>query len=194
MADRVTVFNKSSGELKLGVDLPDNGVDIIVTELVDSGLLGERIIPALMDVRARGLLARGGRVIPEVHTACTCYIYGLTWRWPKACSCSISAITQLNSCTNRWLLLLLTSLCVSSHNHGVFLSWCSLSRWFAAVPGGRTALSAVAKGATVCAARVVPTCEYVPACSVRRNTNADRSAVCAFAWSGSWCLRRGHRV
>ena len=44
-------------------------MDIIVTELVDSGLLGERIIPVLADARARGLLARGGRVIPEVLLA-----------------------------------------------------------------------------------------------------------------------------
>lgn len=66
VADRVTVIHKSSGALRPGVDLPDRGVDIVVTELVDSGLLGERIIPVLADARARGLLARGGRVIPEV--------------------------------------------------------------------------------------------------------------------------------
>lgn len=67
VADRVTVIHKSSGALKPGVDLPERGVDVIVTELVDSGLLGERIIPVLTDARARGLLAEGGRVIPEAR-------------------------------------------------------------------------------------------------------------------------------
>lgn len=62
----MTVINKSSGSLKPGVDLPARGVDVVVTELVDSGLLGERIIPVLADARARGLLAEGGRVIPQV--------------------------------------------------------------------------------------------------------------------------------
>lgn len=65
----MTVINKSSGALQPGVDVPLRGVDVIVTELVDSGLLGERIIPVLVDARARGLLAEGGRVIPEVRCA-----------------------------------------------------------------------------------------------------------------------------
>ncbi|CAN0156533.1 unnamed protein product [Ectocarpus sp. 4 AP-2014] len=65
VADRVTVIHKSSGRLQPGVDLPEGGVDVIVTELVDSGLLGEKIIPVLTDAKARGLLARGGRVVPE---------------------------------------------------------------------------------------------------------------------------------
>lgn len=71
VADRVTVIHKSSGSLKSGIDLPERGVDVIVTELVDSGLLGERIVPVLTDARARGLLAKGGRVIPEVVHAHT---------------------------------------------------------------------------------------------------------------------------
>lgn len=62
----MTVINKSSAALEPGVDLPAHGVDVIVTELVDSGLLGEHIIPVLADARARGLLAEGGRVVPEV--------------------------------------------------------------------------------------------------------------------------------
>lgn len=69
VADRVTVIHKSSGGLQPGVDLPEGGVDVIVTELVDSGLLGEKIIPVLTDARARGLLAHGGRIVPEV---CLC--------------------------------------------------------------------------------------------------------------------------
>lgn len=63
----MTVIHKSSGDLKPGIDLPECGVDVVVTELVDSGLLGERIVPVLTDARVRGLLAEGGRVIPEVR-------------------------------------------------------------------------------------------------------------------------------
>lgn len=66
VSDRVTVIHKSSAALKPGIDLPERGVDVVVTELVDSGLLGERIVAVLTDARARGLLAKGGRVIPEV--------------------------------------------------------------------------------------------------------------------------------
>lgn len=72
VADRVTVIHKSSGTLKPGIDLPERGVDVVVTELVDSGLLGERIVPVLADARARGLLAKGGRAIPEVFILCAC--------------------------------------------------------------------------------------------------------------------------
>ncbi|CAM9175374.1 unnamed protein product [Choristocarpus tenellus] len=63
--DRVTIINKASGNLIPGVDLPLQGVDIVVTELVDSGLLGEKIIPVLMDARGRGLVSKGGAVVPQ---------------------------------------------------------------------------------------------------------------------------------
>lgn len=43
-------------------DLPTP--DIIVTELVDSGLLGEHILPVLRHARA-ALLRPGGRTIPH---------------------------------------------------------------------------------------------------------------------------------
>lgn len=86
VADRVTVINKSSAALEPGVDLPAKGVDVIVTELVDSGLLGERIIPVLCDARARGLLAEGGQVVPEVCT----YVRSCapaTWRRHSSLPC-----------------------------------------------------------------------------------------------------------
>lgn len=78
VADRVTVIHKSSGALKPGVDLPLRGVDVVVTELVDSGLLGERIVPVLSDARARGLLAKGGRAIPEVLSVLVMWCH-----WPR---------------------------------------------------------------------------------------------------------------
>ena len=47
---------------RLCSDLPTQ-VDVVVTELVDSGLLGEHILPVLRHARAH-LLKPGGRVIP----------------------------------------------------------------------------------------------------------------------------------
>ncbi len=48
-------------------------VDIIVTELVDSGLLGERILPVLRDARKR-LLKPGGICIPSRAIVHVCLI------------------------------------------------------------------------------------------------------------------------
>ncbi len=48
-------------------------VDIIVTELVDSGLLGERILPVLWDARKR-LLKPGGICIPTRAIVHVCLI------------------------------------------------------------------------------------------------------------------------
>ena len=61
--DGVVVINKASQDLLIGEDLPAP-VDIVVTELVDSGLLGEHILPVLCHARA-ALLRPGGRVIPH---------------------------------------------------------------------------------------------------------------------------------
>ncbi len=51
----------------------DERVDIIVTELVDSGLLGERILPVLRDARKR-LLKPGGICIPSRAIVHVCLI------------------------------------------------------------------------------------------------------------------------
>eukprot|EP00049_Salpingoeca_infusionum_P014657 m.277150 g.277150 ORF g.277150 m.277150 type:complete len:989 (+) comp15719_c0_seq1:91-3057(+) len=82
VADRVTIIDKSSYHLTVGSEAPSSEpdapceasdlpgrVDLVVTELVDSGLLGEHILPTLTHAR-RHLLSHGGRVIPhsaEVH-------------------------------------------------------------------------------------------------------------------------------
>lgn len=74
--DGVVVVNKASQELRVGEDedLPAP-VDIVVTELVDSGLLGEHILPVLRHARA-ALLHPGGRVIPHSGTVVLC---GSAW-------------------------------------------------------------------------------------------------------------------
>ncbi|TFJ81735.1 hypothetical protein NSK_006984 [Nannochloropsis salina CCMP1776] len=56
---RVQVLNLSSYDLHL-----DPPADVIVTELVDSGLLGEHILPVLRHARQH-LLRQGGRILPH---------------------------------------------------------------------------------------------------------------------------------
>ena len=68
-SDKITLISKHSKDLMLGVDIPHK-VSIIVTELVDSGLLGEHIIETLYQAR-EALLMPSGIVIP--HSA---HIYG----------------------------------------------------------------------------------------------------------------------
>jgi predicted RNA methylase len=68
-----TILHAHSTVLRKGIDVPERGVDIIVTELVDSGLLGEKIIPVLQQA-AKDLLAVGGTVIPEIATVWGCLI------------------------------------------------------------------------------------------------------------------------
>ncbi|EGD74481.1 hypothetical protein PTSG_05845 [Salpingoeca rosetta] len=60
---KIHVLQKHSGALCIGEDLPEK-VDIVVTELVDAGLLGEHILPVLADARAR-LLKPDGVIIPD---------------------------------------------------------------------------------------------------------------------------------
>lgn len=70
LQDKITVICKHSKDLVIGRDIPSR-VSIIVTELVDSGTLGEHIVDTLRDARLR-LLATNGIVIPH-----SCRIHGL---------------------------------------------------------------------------------------------------------------------
>lgn len=62
-AERVEVVDRASFELSIPRDLPER-VDVVVTELVDCGLVGEGILPALRHARAR-LLRPGGTIVPR---------------------------------------------------------------------------------------------------------------------------------
>jgi predicted O-methyltransferase YrrM len=63
LAEVITVVNKPSNELVIGVDMPDLA-DLIVTETLDCGLLGEGVIPTVRHARAN-LLKPGGAIIPQ---------------------------------------------------------------------------------------------------------------------------------
>jgi len=63
LADAITVVNKSSDQLVVGGELPERA-DLIVTEIVDCGLVGEGILPSLRHARAH-LLKPGGTIIPK---------------------------------------------------------------------------------------------------------------------------------
>lgn len=62
LQDRITVVPKPSYALQLGKDLPAKA-DILVHEIFSSELLGEHVLPALEDAKAR-LLAPGAVVLP----------------------------------------------------------------------------------------------------------------------------------
>lgn len=66
----ICVLNKHSTDLRVGVDFPER-VDLVITELVDAGLVGEHILPVLADARAR-LLKPYGIIVP--HHA---YVWGM---------------------------------------------------------------------------------------------------------------------
>ncbi len=63
MASRITVVDKASQDLRLGQDLPQPA-DLLVTEIFDAGLLGEKVIPTIMHAR-KHLLAPGATIIPR---------------------------------------------------------------------------------------------------------------------------------
>jgi Tfp pilus assembly protein PilF/SAM-dependent methyltransferase len=60
-ADRVQVLSRLSLDLKVGVDLP--AADLVVSEVLDGGLLGEGVLPTLHHA-TRQLLKPGGRMVP----------------------------------------------------------------------------------------------------------------------------------
>lgn len=65
-ADRITVHHKRSSELRIGVDLPERA-DVLVSEILDSGLLGEGHAPSVRHAMAE-LVKPGARVIPAAAT------------------------------------------------------------------------------------------------------------------------------
>lgn len=62
----ITIISKHSKDIQIGLDIPSK-VHLIVTELVDSGLLGEHIISVLEDAQSR-LLVENGVIIPHSAT------------------------------------------------------------------------------------------------------------------------------
>jgi tetratricopeptide (TPR) repeat protein len=64
LKDRVKVLSKPSYQVHIGEDLPAKA-DILVHEIFSSELLGEHVLPAIEDAKAR-LLKPGGTIIPGV--------------------------------------------------------------------------------------------------------------------------------
>ena len=60
---KVTVIAKKSSDLVVGEDIP-GPVDLIVSEIVDNGLLGEDVLPVMEDAKAR-LLKPDGLILPS---------------------------------------------------------------------------------------------------------------------------------
>jgi len=63
MADKIKVINKASTQLIVGKDLPEK-VDVIVSEILDTGLLGEGVYPSLRHAR-KELAKPNAIVIPK---------------------------------------------------------------------------------------------------------------------------------
>jgi type II protein arginine methyltransferase len=63
LSDVITVVPKSSTELRVGHDMPRRA-DLIVSEIVDCGLIGEGLLPTMRHGREH-LLAPGGTLLPR---------------------------------------------------------------------------------------------------------------------------------
>lgn len=74
--DRITVLGRRSTEL--GPDELGGPFDLIVSEIIDCGLVGEAILPTLDDARCR-LLAPGGTILPTSAS-----LYGRVIESPQA--------------------------------------------------------------------------------------------------------------
>ena len=62
-ANRIKVIGKKSSKLKIGVDIPDK-LDLLITETIDSALIGEGIIPIVNHAK-KHLLKRDAEIIPQ---------------------------------------------------------------------------------------------------------------------------------
>lgn len=73
-ADRIRVLAKPSYAVQLGTELPAKA-DILVHEIFSSELLGEHVLPAIEDAKAR-LLAPGARILPGVASIMVALVGG----------------------------------------------------------------------------------------------------------------------
>jgi len=94
---RITLIECDSHELTVGRDIPDRA-DVLMTELFDSRLLGENVLPAVEDARAR-LVRPGGAILPSRASAIGALVGGPvwvdSWRVDTACSFDVSALNRI---------------------------------------------------------------------------------------------------
>ncbi|MBP2297812.1 tetratricopeptide repeat protein [Azospirillum picis] len=63
LADRITVINKRSSELRVGTDLPEPA-DLLISEILDAGLLGEGVAASVAKA-ARALVKPDAAILPK---------------------------------------------------------------------------------------------------------------------------------
>jgi len=64
--DKIEVIHKKSTKVEIGKELNEK-VDVIVSEIVDAGLLGEGVIPSVRHAK-NNLLKDGGKILPQAAT------------------------------------------------------------------------------------------------------------------------------
>lgn len=74
LQDRITVHAKRSNDLVVGTDLPEKA-DVLVSEIFDSDLLSEGVLPSLEDAHAR-LIKPGAKIIPQAAAAMVALVGG----------------------------------------------------------------------------------------------------------------------
>ena len=74
LQDRITVVSKPSYAVNVGEELPRQA-DVLVHEIFSSELLGEHVLPALEDAKAR-LLKPGGEILPGVASIMIALVSG----------------------------------------------------------------------------------------------------------------------
>ena len=62
LADQISVYHAKSNKLKIGNEIPEK-VDVVVSEILDCGLLGEGVLPSIRHAKAN-LLKENGKIIP----------------------------------------------------------------------------------------------------------------------------------
>lgn len=72
--DRITVLSKPSHAVEIGKDLPARA-DVLVHEIFSSELLGEHVLAAIEDAKAR-LLRPGGRILPSAASIMVALVSG----------------------------------------------------------------------------------------------------------------------
>lgn len=96
-ADRVTVIAKKSTDLVVGTDLPERA-DLLVSELVDNGLLGDAVLPLIEDAKAR-LLRPEAHIVPSQIALRGALVGGPHWtegcRVDEICGLDLSAFNRL---------------------------------------------------------------------------------------------------
>jgi tetratricopeptide (TPR) repeat protein len=62
LSHKITILNKKSTEIEIGKDMPEKA-DLLVTEIFDTALLGESVLPTLAHAK-KYLIKEQGRIIP----------------------------------------------------------------------------------------------------------------------------------